>query len=834
MPIGLVTTRGRRTAAALLFFGLVTGLAPLARAQQPPAKAGAGEGLASPRVQKSLAVLERLRLITEQELRQPGACPWDVPAKASELNYDVDRTFAFVRDEVRYEPYAGVLRGARGALLCRGANAADKALLLRALLEAGGHRCRVVTGTLPDDKAKALVGQFLASDPSKSPLAAFAGDAPPDEQALQKYAQRAGLDPALVKESERRDHDEAMELRRAVSQSAAREAEWLLSRLAQANTPLGKPLEQWTAELAARAKEHAWVQVERDGKLVDLDPSFAGAKPGDVNAPSAAPAAAAKPGEEVAGDGAGALQRHRTRLKLMYATDDAGKTTEQALLDVTLYADRSFFDPASFSIVPVEPQLPGYAQAAAMKPEQLQAALAGLKKFQASVRNGGESYSSRPFDLDGHVYDVAADGRIAGSQAVGAATGGLFGGLGGGLGGGAGAKEKEGPKFVQLSVEIGVESPGQPPRVQRRVLLTAEGRAKSGPLCVIREWDLLVQGFPITGDAAQYAGASNILATYGPLIELFRKPDVSLDDAERFVGSLPPAYPAALVEFAMLRQTGMAELTAGAGKAALLWDRPQVYVADRHGCACHGGEYNQCLKLDIVDNGLSLVPREAGGDAAAGAARLAVALGAYDTCAEAALVRAVAPAGAVSSAVGILASARIQGSAMAVFAADGKGAQPAQAPALSAADMDWIRRYEAPGRVILAAASRPAGADAAADTGAWWSVDPATGATLGRVSGGAGQAQTEYKTITIRIAEHMICNLGWMAELIRGARDFEKGKLTALGGAKRGAMIAYNMASCIMKFPKADFKSPVGLKEAWAAAKGLKGGFAGIADALAG
>jgi len=509
MPFAIVSRRGRRMAAALLF-ALVAGLSAVGgveRCAAQPAGAGAGEGLASPRVQKALAVLDRLRLITEQELRQPGACPWDVAAKAAELNYDVDRAFAFVRDEVRYEPYAGVLRGSRGALLCRSANAADKALLLRALLESGGQRCRVVTGTLPDDKARALVAQFLASDPAKGPLAAFAADAPLDEQAVQRYAQRAGLDPALVKESELRDRDEARELQRAVSQAAARETEWLLSRLAQANTPLGRPLEQLTAELAARAKEHAWVQVERDGKWADLDPSFADAKPGDAIGSGAAPAAAAKPGDEVAGDGAGALQRHRTRVKLLYTTEEGGKSNEQALLDATLYADRSFFDPASFSIVPVEPQLPGYAQAAAMKPEQLQAALAGLKKFQASVRSGGESYSSRPFDLDGHVFDVSPDGRIAGAASVGGATGGLFGGLGGGLGGGGGGQEKAGPKFVEMSVELSIESLGQPPRVQRRVLLTAAQRAKSGPLCVIREWDLLVQGFPITGDAAQYAAA---------------------------------------------------------------------------------------------------------------------------------------------------------------------------------------------------------------------------------------------------------------------------------------------------------------------------------------
>src|SRR3954452_2515552 len=85
-----------------------------------------------------IALLKRMCAAAEQELRKPSADPSDVPAKAAELGFDASRAFAFVRDEVAYEPYRGLLRGARGALASRAGNALDKCLLLKQLLQAGG------------------------------------------------------------------------------------------------------------------------------------------------------------------------------------------------------------------------------------------------------------------------------------------------------------------------------------------------------------------------------------------------------------------------------------------------------------------------------------------------------------------------------------------------------------------------------------------------------------------------------------------------------------------------------------------------------------------------
>ena len=75
---------------------------------------------------------------------------------AAAPDYDPERIFRYVADEVVYEPYAGVLRGALGTLESRAGNAADKSLLLAALLTAAQVPTRFVIGTLDDATADAL------------------------------------------------------------------------------------------------------------------------------------------------------------------------------------------------------------------------------------------------------------------------------------------------------------------------------------------------------------------------------------------------------------------------------------------------------------------------------------------------------------------------------------------------------------------------------------------------------------------------------------------------------------------------------------------------------
>ncbi|MEZ5504340.1 MAG: transglutaminase domain-containing protein, partial [Halioglobus sp.] len=84
-------------------------------------------------------------------------------AVASELGGDANQIFAFVRDEIGFEAYAGSLRGARGTLWSRAGNAVDKASLLVALLRISGIPAEYVRGNLSDPLAATLIGAMFSA-----------------------------------------------------------------------------------------------------------------------------------------------------------------------------------------------------------------------------------------------------------------------------------------------------------------------------------------------------------------------------------------------------------------------------------------------------------------------------------------------------------------------------------------------------------------------------------------------------------------------------------------------------------------------------------------------
>jgi hypothetical protein len=164
---------------------------------------------------------------------------------ASAMGNDPARMFEFVRDQIAYEAYVGVLRGARGTLMARAGNSLDRAMLLAALFQAGGHRVRFARGSLADAEARALVTTMWATRPLPS-IPEPEGDRP---ESLDKVVQ--GLLPAV-----NRDADLIVEqLKKAASPG---------------NLDLGPSLEA----LAKETRNHYWVQWQNEGKWVDLDTSF--------------------------------------------------------------------------------------------------------------------------------------------------------------------------------------------------------------------------------------------------------------------------------------------------------------------------------------------------------------------------------------------------------------------------------------------------------------------------------------------------------------------------------------------------------------------------------
>ena len=99
---------------------------------------------------------------------------WDVAALAWSMNGDPVAAFHWVRDHIRLEPYAGILRGPAGTLAARAGNAEDRSLLLRSMLDSMQVRSRFAVGDLDDATATELLAQSLSGAPVPLPPATAA------------------------------------------------------------------------------------------------------------------------------------------------------------------------------------------------------------------------------------------------------------------------------------------------------------------------------------------------------------------------------------------------------------------------------------------------------------------------------------------------------------------------------------------------------------------------------------------------------------------------------------------------------------------------------------
>lgn len=167
---------------------------------------------------------------------------------AAALGHDPVRIFEFVRDSVAFEAYTGVLRGPRGTILAMAGNSADRALLLAALLQKSGHQIRFAQGTLGQADARELVSSIWAdrSGPPSTNIAAAPSDAKAMADNIEAIAKR---DYGLIREQLKR----ARNIRHQATDFNA---------------------------LITESLSHYWVQWNKDGAWVDLDPSFADSTPG--------------------------------------------------------------------------------------------------------------------------------------------------------------------------------------------------------------------------------------------------------------------------------------------------------------------------------------------------------------------------------------------------------------------------------------------------------------------------------------------------------------------------------------------------------------------------
>ncbi len=180
-------------------------------------------------------------------VRATDGAAWNLGPLSERLEYAPQAAFEFVRDSIGYDPYPGVLRGARGTLLARSGNDIDRALLLRDLLDRMVVPSRLVVGSLDRQEASALIERSFL--PPSRPLTA----APLDPQ---EFGDLAALEARA-----RRDY--------AIVRGA------IGDRVARMDGSA-------TTEAITETQQHVWVQMRFGTEWLDLDPSLPDSQPGQT------------------------------------------------------------------------------------------------------------------------------------------------------------------------------------------------------------------------------------------------------------------------------------------------------------------------------------------------------------------------------------------------------------------------------------------------------------------------------------------------------------------------------------------------------------------------
>lgn len=85
---------------------------------------------------------------------------YDPEALLDRLDYDADTIIEFASNDIVFEAYPGVLRGATGTLFSRAGNAIDQAILLAKLLRDAGYDARIAAAELAPDAAQAMLSEL--------------------------------------------------------------------------------------------------------------------------------------------------------------------------------------------------------------------------------------------------------------------------------------------------------------------------------------------------------------------------------------------------------------------------------------------------------------------------------------------------------------------------------------------------------------------------------------------------------------------------------------------------------------------------------------------------
>jgi hypothetical protein len=197
--------------------------------------------------------LPTIKKLIDKIQRQLDASQVDLDALTLTLGDNPKALVDWVRTNIAFEQYPGLLRGTRGTLIGRAGNALDTAFLLARLLDNAGYEARVVHSTLSPDAARTLVDQMVALRPAT----ATAGDQARLTALLVELGQAFGLS----KTESQAQVDAALAAETTADPAfvaAQADAAFILTTLDEAGVTLGD--DSAIDALVTEAADYFWVQ----------------------------------------------------------------------------------------------------------------------------------------------------------------------------------------------------------------------------------------------------------------------------------------------------------------------------------------------------------------------------------------------------------------------------------------------------------------------------------------------------------------------------------------------------------------------------------------------
>lgn len=729
----------------------VIAVSALAAAAARPVVAAEGDRAASAAAAAAVRRYADLARSVRAEVLAPDRHPFDPAAVVLREGADPDRLARFVRERIAYEPYAGSVRGPAGTLAAGAGSDWDRARLLRALLAQAGHAARLRVLERTGEEREAVVRAFLEGPdrarylllPALAPEVAGPPPSPSPTGILQEHGIPERNRAVLAARSSTRNR----RLLVAAYDSAAEEAQWIEECLRGAGETVGRPAERWRDALLEGARERVAVEIPGGGggagkaALLEAGPEE---RPLDAARWRKGRAFDDAPPDRVA--------RLSLRVRLAAGAKGAEKTP---LLEQTFVLGRLIGTCVNLQVVPVDEGLASGVAPSGWDAEKWRASVAAFRVFQVILSAGDAWAGSKVFDLDGTVREVGADGRVEGARGAGEAgrrgLGSLFGG-----GEERGAK---GPGIEELTLDLELALPGSPPVRASRLLW---GRLRPGVSPVLSANILVLPGPPGAETLAWIAAEA--LCDNAPLIQ-----EVVLGDdpaALREVRGFA-RLPGLLHEW-QLGRLGLAGMVLASRRDLAYMAGPSIAMDIAH--LVPGTESRPVTVRRAIDVALDLgtfLPRRA--EAAASAASANLALGVAATALESLLLAEAEPAAVASGPLIESQTARLVGLQAAVRGAAPAGSGGPDAPTGPGAPTGaakpsplgrWsIARNEAGRTLVFPREEGPT---------SWWSIDPATGASLGRGETGEGQSAIEYLKITKMNLDNLSCWLSFQKAILFG------------------------------------------------------------------